>query len=279
MSHDDMSTGPIDVGAVRRDDQFVDDLAAGRAAAVNDRAEYELAGLIAQWRAESLAGPVPSSPTVAEIETAIARTNERARRGGLSRRLRIVSGAAAVMAVAAAGLLVLSEGSQPGDPLWSVKQVVFADQAQETQARLDAQESITEARKALEAGDTVKASELIAKAEAKLGPIQDKREKDVLADLIAQLRKQDLRKLIPSLPALPTKPAPTVADTGGSQAPTGTPEPPASTSTTKPTTPSSTVEPSTTKSEPAPTTEPTTSTSVPLSASVSITVPSSSLVR
>ena len=51
----------------------------------------------------------------------------------------------------------MSEGSQPGDPLWSVKQVVFAEQAQQTQAKVNAEANIQAAKEALKAGDVVKA--------------------------------------------------------------------------------------------------------------------------
>ncbi|WP_083812538.1 anti-sigma-D factor RsdA [Gordonia neofelifaecis] len=275
MSEDGMSTGPIDVGAVRRDDAFIDDLAAGRAADVGDAAEYQLAGLLAQWRTESLSGPVPETPTIADIETAIVRANERERRGGLSRRLRIVSGAAAILAVVGAGVLVLSEGSNPGDPLWSVKQVVFADQAQQTQSRLNAQENIAEAKKALAAGDTVKARELIAKAEKDIGPIRDKNEVDQLRGLIDEIRKQDPSRLIPSLPSLPNPSESTTPPvTSDTPNPTVLMETPPSSTTTPSKTPPSTTKstPSTTKSE----------TEKPSSSTASATTtasPSSSTVR
>ncbi|NLG45950.1 anti-sigma-D factor RsdA [Gordonia sp. (in: high G+C Gram-positive bacteria)] len=260
MSEDGASTDPIDVGAVRRDDAFIDDLAAGRAAEVADSAEYELAGLIAQWRSESLAGAIPTTPTVADVEAAIARVSERERRGGLSRRLRIVSGAAAILAIAGAGLLVLSEGSQPGDPLWGVKQVVFSEEAEQTQARVNVEENIAAAKRALAAGDTVTARKLISEAEKEIGPIRNKGEVDDLRELINEVKEQNPGQLIPKLPSLPNlPPLPTL--------PAQTPDPtvmkvPSSSSTTSPTTPpkppTSTTEvptkPSTTTEKPRPTT-------------------------
>ncbi|MGI6795681.1 MULTISPECIES: anti-sigma-D factor RsdA [Gordonia] len=272
-----MPTGPIDVGAVHHDDEFIDDLAAGRAARIGDDAEYRLAGLLAQWRAESLAGPVPSTPTIADIETAIARANERERRGGLARRLRVVSGAAAILAVAGAGLLVLSEGSQPGDPLWSVKQVVFSEQAQQTQSRMNAEQNIAEAKKALAAGDTVKARELIAKAEKDIGPLKDKSEADQLRSLIEDVRRQDPSALIPPLSSLPSLPLPTSATSPDVPDPTVMLKPPGSSSgsSSPSTAPSTTQEPSTSKTD---TDKPTTTTSsATASASVTTTAPSESI--
>ncbi|MGB3302900.1 anti-sigma-D factor RsdA [Gordonia sp. (in: high G+C Gram-positive bacteria)] len=268
MSSDDMSSGPIDVSAVRRDDAFIDDLAAGRAAIINDETEYQLAGLIAGWRADTLATPMPTAPTINAVEEAIVRVNERESRGGLSRRLRIISGAAAILAIAGAGLLVLSEGSQPGDPLWNVKQVVFSEQAQQTQARMDAQGNINEARKALAAGDTVKAKKLIAKAEDDLGPIRDKDEVNQLREMIDEIKQQDPGALIPSLPALPsTSSVPTVTDTTVPEEPTTDPTTPSETST-PPSTQSSTKTPTPTKSE-----TPKPSSSTPASSLVTSTSP------
>lgn len=261
MSDESTSTDPIDVGAVRRDDAFLDDLSAGRAADVADGAEYELASLLAQWRTESRAGSIPTTPTITDVEAAIARANERERRGGLSRRLRIVSGAAAILAVAGAGLLVLSEGSQPGDPLWGVKQVVFSEEAQQTQARVNVEENLAAAKRALAAGDTVTASKLISEAEKEIGPIRDKGKVDELRDLINEVKKQSPAKLIPKLPSLPSIPAlPTI--------PQETPDPtvmriPSST-TSKPS-PSTTEvppTPSTTTGEPRPSTTTTSAESV-----------------
>lgn len=272
MSEDGVTSGPIDVGAVRRDDAFLDDLAAGRAAEVADSAEHELAGMIAQWRADSISSPIPTTPTVADIEAAITRANQRERRGGLSRRLRIVSGAAAVLAVMGAGLLVMSEGSQPGDPLWSVKQVVFAEQAEQTQARVDAESNIQAAKEALEAGDVVKANDLIKQAEKDIGPIHDKGEVADLRELIQDIREQNPGKLIPPLPSLPS--LPTIAPTEEKPDPTVMMQSP--TPSTRPTKPSSS--PSETKTSESPSPSKTSPSSTTASKSTT-TSPSSSTVN
>ena len=278
MSDDGVTSGPIDVGAVRRDDAFLDDLAAGRAAQVADSADHELAGLIAQWRSEAVSSPIPTTPTVADIEAAITRANAREKRGGLSRRLRIVSGAAAILAVVGAGLLVLSEGSQPGDPLWGVKQVVFADQAQQTQAKANAEANIEAAQAALKEGDVDKAKEYIKAAEQDIGPIDDQDEVADLRDLIEEIRNQNPGKLIPSLPSLPKFPLPATVSTTdekpnptvllesptpstGSSKPSTTPSE-SETKTSEPTKPSKTSKPSSTTPTASASTKPTVSTSV-----------------
>ncbi|WP_082399444.1 anti-sigma-D factor RsdA [Gordonia phthalatica] len=267
MSDDGVTSGPIDVGAVSRDDAFLDNLAAGRAANVADSAEYELAGLIAQWRVDSISSPIPTTPTVADIEAAISRANARERRGGLSRRLRVVSGAAAVLAVVGAGLLVMSEGSQPGDPLWSVKQVVFAEQAQQTQAKVNAEANIQAAKEALKAGDVVKAKKYIEEAEKDVGPINDKSEVADLREVIDDIRDRTLKELIPRLSSLPKLPPSTTTVSPTEEKPNPTvllESPTPSTSTSKPSTPpsESTTKPSkpSKPSEPSKTTEPSSTT-------------------
>ncbi|WP_051198844.1 anti-sigma-D factor RsdA [Gordonia shandongensis] len=249
MSDHRDETDPIDVGAVRRDDAFLDDLAAGRAARIETDAEYELAGLIAAWRADAQSGGVPTTPTADEVVRAIAADDERDRRGGLARRLRIVSGAAAILAVAGAGLLVLSEGSQPGDPLWSVKQVVFSEQAQQTQARMNAEDSLSGAQAAYASGDTVRARELLEKAEADITPLRDEKEAASLRRRIDALRAQHptTKPTSPTVDSSPTAPSDTdtVDDPDPSDSDSSEPSTPSESSSSS--------RPSTSKTSPRPT--------------------------
>ncbi|MGV9710562.1 anti-sigma-D factor RsdA [Gordonia sp. NPDC003424] len=166
-------TEPIDMTEVHADDQFLDSLAADRPVPTRDAAEYQLAELLSSWRHEVVAAPAPDMPTIDDVEAAIAAT-ERARRSrGVARHLRIISGAAAVVIVAGAGLTVLAEGSSPGDPLWGVKRVVFAEEATQTQASMDVQANLEKAEAAVAAGDMSKAAALIASAQNDLQPVRD----------------------------------------------------------------------------------------------------------
>ena len=113
-----------------------------------DAAEYQLAEMLSGWRSEIVSTPEPELLSVDDVERAIG-TSERASRGRrMVRHLRVVSGAAAIVIVAAAGLTVLSEGSQPGDPLWGIKQVVFAEAASQTQAAHDVRNNLERAEAA-----------------------------------------------------------------------------------------------------------------------------------
>lgn len=166
-------TDPIDLTAVHLDDRFLDALSDDKPVPTRDDTEYHLAELLAGWRHDVIAEPLPELPTVEEVESAIAAT-ERARRGrGVIRHLRVASGAAAIVVIAGAGLTVLAEGSSPGDPLWGVKRVVFAEAASQTQASMDVQSYLEQAEAAAASGDTAQAAELIAKAQKNMGPVAD----------------------------------------------------------------------------------------------------------
>ena len=229
--HDSHDGEPVDLSAVGHDDAFITDLGIGRPTPVSDDSEYQLAAMITSWRMDALSAPIPAEPTLAQVDAAVAVQRGR---GSMSRRLRIVSGAAAILAVFGAGLMVMSEGAEPGDPLWSVKQVVFSEQAKQTQARVNVEDNLDAAKAAYEAGDEQMARTYIARAEAELGPIGD-------ADMIAKLRNRiaDLRH--DEDPGSDDKARATVleAPSSDSTAPTTTDdESPSTTPSDKPTEPS-----------------------------------------
>ncbi|KXO96358.1 anti-sigma-D factor RsdA [Tsukamurella pseudospumae] len=61
---------PVDVAAVRRDDDLIEALAAGGAVTTADQTEFTLASLLADWRDEIVTTPVPSGPSIDEIVAA-----------------------------------------------------------------------------------------------------------------------------------------------------------------------------------------------------------------
>ncbi|MFT3663207.1 MAG: anti-sigma-D factor RsdA [Gordonia sp. (in: high G+C Gram-positive bacteria)] len=236
----------VDLNAVRHDDRFLDALLAGHALPDSDRSERELGELLFAWRAESLADPVPEQPTLADVEKALAAQKADEKRKSTSRHLRLVSGAAAITAVAAAGLLVLSENSQPGDPLWNVKKVVFAEEAEQTQATVDVQSNLEQAEAALASGDQAKAAALVARAERDLGPVQDRATRERMQQWIKRLRNDDGAPAVSS-----TRTATKAPSSDAATLPS---------SITDPTTPSNTVSATVTQSRPStptPTPQPT----------------------
>ncbi len=236
----------FDLRQVHFDDAFIDALSHDVPTPTRDDTEYQLAALLSGWRHEVLSEPAPQIPDVVEVERAMA-VRSGARRGGrVVRSLRVVAGAAAIAVVAAAGLTVVSEGAQPGDSLWGVKKVVFAQAASETQAAYDVRADLEQAEAALASGDVAQAQQLIARAQTKMGPVRDVQTRDQMNQWITRLQSDES-----AAPTVPTSPRPGVTAPDVSGVETGTPQP--SDQTTAPLETSST--PST-----APTTRPTTTT-------------------
>ncbi|GAA3965896.1 anti-sigma-D factor RsdA [Gordonia caeni] len=187
----DHGENSVDLQAVRRDDEFLDALAAGGGLPPADEGEAAVGSLLFAWRTEALAPPPPVHPTLADVDAALAAQAAERKRQGFTRHLRLISGAAAITAVAAAGLLVLSENSEPGDPLWNVKKVVFAEQAQQTQATINVQNHLERAEAARAAGDTVAVASLVEQAEHELRPINEGATRERMEQWIQRLRDDD----------------------------------------------------------------------------------------
>ncbi|MFX1757923.1 anti-sigma-D factor RsdA [Rhodococcus sp. As11] len=218
----------VDLAAVRRDDTLIDAIAGNGLVETKDTEEYELATLLADWRAEILADPMPAGPDLDEVVAAVHRelgTREtltatpevpplRPRSRGQLRLLRPLAGAAALVAVAVGAATAVSYGAEPGDPLWGVKQVVFSEQAQSTEARIDTTSTLERAEQLIAEGNAEEARELLTSAESRSGDVRDAQERDALGDWLHRLA-DELGKMMPQLPpppvpAVPAVPAPGV---------------------------------------------------------------------
>ncbi|MEU1963427.1 anti-sigma-D factor RsdA [Nocardia sp. NPDC019255] len=131
-------TGPVDIAAVRRDDALIDAIASDGPVHTDSAEEYQLATLLADWRAELIAAPMPAEP---DLDAIVAAVNQEigarqvrigAHSGGRLRLLRPIMGTAAALALVIGGMTAFSYKAEPGDPLWRVKEVVFSEQAQTT---------------------------------------------------------------------------------------------------------------------------------------------------
>ncbi|MBS9371203.1 anti-sigma-D factor RsdA [Rhodococcus sp. B50] len=255
----------VDLAAVRRDNALIDAIAGNGLVETKDTEEYELATLLADWRAEILADPMPAGPDLDEVVAAVHRelgtretltaapevTPLRPRSKGQLRLLRPLAGAAALVAVAVGTATAVSYGAEPGDPLWGVKQVVFSEQAQSTEARIDTTSTLQRAEQLIAEGNAEEARELLTSAESRSGDVRDAEERDALGDWLHRLA-DEIGKMIPQLPpppvaAVPPAPAPgTVvpppATTPGTEGQLPAPTTGAETGTTVPPT-STTVDP------------------------------------
>ncbi|EHI46864.1 hypothetical protein OPAG_03664 [Rhodococcus opacus PD630] len=227
---------PVNVAAVRRDDALIDAIAGGGPVATDSPEQYELALLLTNWRADIVATPMPTGPllddVIAAIDASDARSARSAARGKL-RLLRPIAGAAAAIAVVMGGATIFSYNAAPGDPLWSVKSVVFSQQADSTVAQIDTTSQLQEAERLIAAGDAEAAKNLLEGAADRAGGVRDADMRNELDVWRAKLAAE-VEKIAPTTPPATTTPGTTTTDT-----PTQTIELPA----TVPGTPGSTTVP------------------------------------
>ncbi|MFD4429332.1 anti-sigma-D factor RsdA [Nocardia sp. NPDC058497] len=216
-------SGPVDIAAVRSDDALIDAIASDGPVRTDSPEEFQLASLLADWRADLLAEPMPAGP---DLDTVFAAVNQeigarQVRVGASSRgRLRLVRpilGAAAALAVVFGGITAFSYSAAPGDPLWRVKEVVFSEQAQSTVvARVD--DDLVAAQKLLEGGDPEQARVMLEQASATATQVDDQGKREdlvarwnLLRDELAKRAPEIAAQLPPSTPASPaeTKPGST----------------------------------------------------------------------
>ncbi len=202
----------VDISAVRRDDALIDAISGNGLVETESTEEYELATLLAGWRAEILSDPVPAGPDLDQVVAAVHRelgsrdalASKRARSNRQLRLIRPIAGAAALVVVALGGAAVVSYSAEPGDPLWSVKQVVFSEQAQSTEARIDTTTTLERAEELIADGKANEAQQLLASAEARSSGVTDSADRDALGEWLQRL-SAEIDKLAPPVP---TPPAP-----------------------------------------------------------------------
>jgi hypothetical protein len=170
-SEGDLVDGPVDLAAVRADDALIDALAGG--AGAGDQGGYgfggtdddSLAAILAAWRADIEADPMPELVTLDEAAEAVAAGHEsRDRLRSRGRRRMPFAIAAVAAAVACAGLTVAVHGAMPGDTLWGVSKVFFSERAQGVERVEEVRNRIEAANGALARGDTQAARNELAQA-------------------------------------------------------------------------------------------------------------------
>ncbi len=206
------SSGPVDIMAVRRDDALIDAIASDGPVATVDSDEYRLASLLAEWRSDILADPLPESPDLdqvaAAIDLALAEDAlHRQRTRSRMRFLRPVAGAAAAVAFLAGGVTAFSYSAMPGDPLWKVKEVVFTQQADSTVAQVDTTSALQEVEDLLARGDAETAKTRLAEAAQRTESIRDEDERAQLQMWWTRLSDELAKLTAPA--AVPPPPVPT----------------------------------------------------------------------
>ncbi|MCP2317654.1 Anti-sigma-D factor RsdA to sigma factor binding region [Nocardia amikacinitolerans] len=190
-------TGPVDIAAVRRDDALIDAIASDGPVQTDSAEEFQLAALLADWRAELITPPLPGDP---DLDAVVAAVNQeigarKVRVGAVNRgRLRLVgpiAGTAAALALVFGGVTAFSYSAEPGDPLWRVKEVVFSEQAQTTVVQRAGNE-LDQAERALAQNNPAQAKALLERASVNVDQVSDSGKKQDLQSewqrLLTQLR-------------------------------------------------------------------------------------------
>ncbi|MEN3269956.1 hypothetical protein [Pseudonocardia sp.] len=244
---------PIDVAALRADDALVEELAAGLVALGELHhgargSDDELVAMLAAWVADVRPDAQPTitasardtSPDekalgapslVSLVRPASAHGRHRAAQSAsehgaipYARRLAV---AAAVIMMGTAGLAVGSSDASPGEALWSVSKVFYAERARSVEAAAEVNTGFETARTALQQGRPADAARAIAKASALLDEVRPAEGRAELAHehqlLLAALSGEPSGQ---SAAQAPVAPAPRPPDQPGtSSTPASTPTP------------------------------------------------------
>jgi hypothetical protein len=217
--------------------------------------------------AEPIAELVDTDTAMRTIETSVRDGRRK------PRYLVPLASAAAVLVIVFAGMSLVARDAQPGDALWGLSQVLYADHARSVEAAAAVRTELTHASEALHNGHLGEARTALAIAQSTLPSVDN-------ADGKAALQQQR-QTLLNQLNATTSASAPNPTTNGLSSAtvttplPTTTPPPPTTTVTTTQPPPTTTTQPPpTTTTNPPPSTTDTQSTVTPQQ---QLLVPSSSL--
>ena len=189
-SEGDLVDGPVDLAAVRADDALIDALAGG-AGAAGDTGAYgfggtdddRLAAILAAWRADIEADPMPELVTLDEAAEAVAAGHDsRDRLRSRGRRRMPFAIAAVAAAVACAGLTVAVHGAMPGDTLWGVSKVFFSERAAGVERVEEVRNRIEAANGALARGDTQAARNELAQANVAIPQVAPEQRAPLVAE-------------------------------------------------------------------------------------------------
>ncbi|KZB82123.1 anti-sigma-D factor RsdA [Amycolatopsis regifaucium] len=244
-----------DLSAVQADDALLDALGGSDPQMADDLGDQELNALLLAWRRDIDSEPLAE---LVDVDTAVTtvKTAALARKHGGRRRLLVpVAAAAAVLAIAFAGTGLAAKDAQPGDTLWGLTKVLYADHARSVEAAAAAKLDLEKANLALAGGRLDDARKALDEAQAALSQVTDEENRDLLLEQHRQLSAQLQNPTQPALP--PDQQLPTQTPVATTPQPTPQPTPPPTslpgggnpgtslpgTTTPTPTPPSSTTEP------------------------------------
>lgn len=246
----DETTAP-DLSAVHADDALLDALGGSDRKVADDLGHAELNSLLLSWSREVDSEPMPE---LVDVDTAVAtiRAAKAAHPGNRERRRRLlvpVAAAAAVLGVTFGGASIAARDAQPGDTLWGLTQVLYADKAASVEASYDVRAEFKIAREALENGDLDIARDALSKAQDTLGDVDEEENRDGLQaqhdDLMDEIGSGGDPDTDPSTPDPDPAPDSSSSTSSPPDSSTDTPTTPPSSETSEP--PSSSTPPSSTE--------------------------------
>jgi hypothetical protein len=207
-----------DLSAVQADDALLDALGGSDPSIADGLGDQELNALLVAWRrdidSEPLAELVDVDTALRTVGTAALAKRHAAR--GRRRLLVPVAVAAAVLAIAFTGTGLAARSAQPGDTLWGLTKVLYADHARSVEAAATAKVDLEKANLALAGGNLDAARQALKEAQAALNQVTDDENRGQLMEQHRQLSAQLENPQAPVQGPIQTSTLPT---------PSGTPTP------------------------------------------------------
>lgn len=231
-----IGSADLDLAALRSDDALL--TALGNGSSAGAATEPELNALLLSWRRDIDEEPIPE---LVDTETAMHTIFAAAHRNRRKPRFLVpLASAAAVLVIVFTGVGLAARDAQPGDTLWGLTQVLYADHARSVLAADTVRTELSHASAALHEGHYSAARTALNQAQQALPSVDNE---DGQADLQAQqqnlLNQLALSSGDGGLPVTPPS-SPDNSITGSLSATTTPSGPPSQTTTTQPTTTSST---------------------------------------
>ncbi|MDN5860160.1 MAG: hypothetical protein L0H84_16230, partial [Pseudonocardia sp.] len=204
------SGDPLDLAALRADDAFLEQFALGHppSSATGDPVEDELAAMFTAWVhevrpatavatpeiADEGSAPVAEEP-VTELIAAPAAAPLSPRRGGSRHaaartplpHLRRFAVAATIIAMAGSGLALGAWDAEPGEILWPVTKVFYAEKARSVEAAVDVTTLHETARAAIARGDRPAAAAALVAAGPQIDEVRPEEGHDDLVRMQSDL--------------------------------------------------------------------------------------------
>lgn len=202
---------PVDLMAIRADDELLDALASGRAGygggydgrsetsngeldtefdgidlGGDFRDDQQLLAMLHAWRSEVLDEPIPELVTVEQASEAIV-SGHHARTGRPRRRLMPVAAAAVVVVLGLSGVAFGAGAAKPGDALWGVSKTLDGERAASVESVERVSVALASARAALADGRVTEAQAVLAAVGPELAKVTDEGTKQELARRSANL--------------------------------------------------------------------------------------------